>query len=94
MMNDERKTNIFQFRVPRSAFIANLGGGKSRTCDLAIINRLLGHLSFATSKLLAAEFGFEPKYTASKAGVLPVGRLRKKKGIAGEGVAPSAFEGL
>ena len=28
--------------------------------------------------MLTAEFGFEPKYPTSKAGVLPVGRLRIK----------------
>jgi hypothetical protein len=61
---------------PSALIPAFRGGGKIRTCDRAIIVRLLCHLSFATV-CLAAEFGFEPKYLASKASVLPVGRLRR-----------------
>jgi hypothetical protein len=75
MMNERQAVFNSSFITPHSSFVS--GGGKTRTCDLALIMRLLCHLSFATV-CLTAEFGVEPKSLTSKASVLPVGRLRKE----------------
>lgn len=52
-MNNERRTTNSLPVIHRSAFLLHHslnGGGKNRTCDLAIIDRLLCQLSYATLK--------------------------------------------